>query len=104
MRLSSDELYLGKQYLYRRDLPGLVRWARSLQIVTLDLDELERTFARQFKKPELADAERIFDNYFGRVDREEEYRQWRFGLLQWFIYSLAFGVGVLWMFVKASKG
>lgn len=104
MRLSSAELSEGRQFVYRRDLSGLVRWARSLQIVTLDLDELEQTFAREFQKTDLAKAQKIFQDYFATVDRDEEFRAWRFGIIQWAIYSLAFGVGMVWMLIRAKGG
>jgi len=101
-KLSKQELIEGHHFVAQRDLAGLVRWARSLQIVTLDLGRLERTFAAEFRKPTLDRAFRLFRRYFFEVDREEEYRMWRFGLIQWAIYSMAFGIGMFWMLLNAA--
>lgn len=99
-RLSKQEYTEGQQFVAHRDLQGLLRWARSLGIVTLDLDELERAFAREFRKPTLDRALGMFQRYFATVDRDEEYRAWRFNLVQWMIYSVAFGVGMFWMLLR----
>ncbi len=101
-KLTKQELIEGQHFVAQRDLKGLVRWARSLRIVTLDLDELEQTFGYEFRKQELDRAFRLFQRYFFEVDRDEEYRQWRMGLLKWVIYSFSFGVGMFWMFCRAG--
>lgn len=102
MKLSKQELIEGHYFIAQRDLTGLLRWSRSLQIVTLDLSRLEQRFATEFSKPTLDQAFRLFRGYFYKVDREEEYRLWRFGLIQWAIYSMAFGIGMFWMLLKAA--
>jgi hypothetical protein len=102
MKLTRAEIFEGEYYVRNRDLPKFLSWAKSLGIVTLDLDELERTFARQFRKDNVDSALRLFQGYFCKVDREAEYRAWRLGIVKWVIYSLAFGVGMLWMLFKAK--
>jgi hypothetical protein len=101
-KLTKQELIEGQHFVAQRDLKGLVRWARSLRIVTLDLEELEHTFSHEFRRPDLDRAFRLFQRYFFEVDRDEEYRQWRMSLLKWVIYSFSFGVGMFWMFCRVG--
>ena len=99
-KLSRRELLEGQYFVTNRDVKGLVKWAKSLRIVTLDVAQVERTFTKEFDKPLLDEAFRIFRGYFFRVDREVEYRRWRGAMVQASIYSMSFLIGLLWLLFK----
>ncbi|MGP1680864.1 MAG: hypothetical protein ACTS8S_00865 [Giesbergeria sp.] len=96
-KLSSRRLSEGERHVVNRDLAGLIRWARALQIMTLDLYQLEMTYNRHFLKADQTEALRQFRHYFGEVDPAVEFRVWRNNLVRSLFYAASFAVSVYWL-------